>query len=165
MMEEWYEFRPDASDADGDELTFSVENAPAWTIFDFGTGEISGRPTLADVGVYEGIQISVSDGKDSTAMASFSITVSQSELGTVTLQWTPPLTTEDGSALTDLAGYRIYYGKEEGDYPYVIEIDTPGLSTYVVENLLPRTYYFVATSIRANGAESKFTEVAVKTVL
>ena len=70
----------------------------------------------------------------------------------------------DGTVLTDLAGYRIYYGLSEGYYPNRIDIDTPGIAAYVVENLVPQTYYFVATSVNSAGAESIFSNVAVKTV-
>jgi hypothetical protein len=39
-----YDFRPSATDADGDALRFSVANKPAWTAFDPATGRLSGNP-------------------------------------------------------------------------------------------------------------------------
>jgi len=53
----------------------------------------------------------------------------------------------DGSPLTDLTGYKIYYGNESGNYQASIQIDNPGIAIYVVENLTPNTYYFVLTVI------------------
>ncbi len=41
----------------------------------------------------------------------FDITVNQIALGSATLSWKPPTENADGSALTNLAGYRIYYGR------------------------------------------------------
>ena len=82
----------------------------------------------------------------------------------MTLDWTPPTQNEDGSTLTDLAGYFIYYGESSGSYPNRIRIDNPSISTYVVENLLPRTYYIVATSFNSTGIESRYSGEAVKTV-
>jgi len=70
-----YSFTPAASDADGDALTFSVSNLPAWAGFNSGTGAMAGTPTDADAGTYSNIVISVSDGTDSASLAPFSITV------------------------------------------------------------------------------------------
>ena len=104
-VDESYSFTPSASDADGDNLTFSIENKPTWADFDAATGSISGTPTLGDVGSYAGIQISVSDGQATSTMPSFAIEVTQVGTASVTLSWTAPTQNEDGSALTDLAGF------------------------------------------------------------
>ncbi len=85
-------------------------------------------------------------------------------LGSVTLSWTPPTQNEDGTALTDLAGYRIRWGTVPGSYPSSVLIDNPGLSTYVVDNLVPGPYEFVATAINASGVESAYSNTATKVV-
>ena len=159
-----YSFIPSASDPDGDALTFSIENKPGWASFDSATGRLSGQPLLGDIGMYSAISISVSDGKTTTAMSAFSVEVTQTALGAMTLSWTPPTQNEDGSVLTDLAGYFIYYGQSPGSYPNRIRIDNPSISTYVVENLLPDTYYIVATSFNREGVESRYSGMATKTV-
>jgi hypothetical protein len=158
-----YEFQPDASDPDDDALTFSIQNNPAWMNFDFAQGTVTGTPTAGDEGTYEDIRITVSDGS-ATDTLSFSVTVTQLGNGSVTLSWTPPTQNSDGTALTDLAGYRIYYGRQEGYYPNRLVVDNPGLTTYVVENLSANTYYFVATAVNADGIESEFSNVATKAV-
>lgn len=66
--------------------------------------------------------------------------------------------------MTDLAGYKIYYGKSSRSYTSQIRIDNPGVTTYVVDNLTPDTYYFAATASNASGIESSFSGEAVKTV-
>ena len=164
MMGVNYSFTPTASDPDGDTLTFSIQNQPSWSSFNTATGELAGQPSLADVGVFTQIVISVSDGIETASIPGYSITVSQAQLGSMTLSWTPPTTNTDGTALTNLAGYRIYYGSSEGTYPSMIDINTAGLSTIVVENLIPDTYYVVATSINAMGIESSYSNVAIKIV-
>src|SRR5690606_11972146 len=58
-----YSFLPATSDADGDTLTFQIQNKPRWATFSTLDGKLHGTPTLADVGTYAGIQISVSDGE------------------------------------------------------------------------------------------------------
>ncbi len=79
-----YAFAPAASDADGDALVFSIQNPPTWATFDGATGELTGTPSRDDVGVYEGIQISVSDGSLSTSLPAFDIEVIQVESVTLT---------------------------------------------------------------------------------
>jgi len=93
-----------------------------------------------------------------------SLTVNQVGLGSATLSWTPPTQNTDGSPLTDLAGYKIYYGNEPGNYQTTIQIDNPGITIYVVEHLTPNTYYFVSTAINSSGVESDFSNEASKQV-
>ncbi len=94
-----------------------------------------------------------------------SVTVNQIGLGSATLSWTPPTQNSDGSPLTDLTGYKIYYGNESGNYQTSIQIDNPGIAIYVVEYLTPNTYYFVLTAINSNGVESRFSNEVSKQVL
>ena len=159
-----YSFAPSASDTDGDALTFSTRNLPSWATFDSATGRLSGQVLLGDIGVYDAIRISVSDGAASTSLPDFSITVTQTALGSMTLSWTAPTLNTDGTPLTNLAGYNIYFGPSQGNYPNQIRINNPSISTYLVDNLLPNTYYVVASSFNTLGVESDFSNVAVKTV-
>lgn len=159
-----YTFTPIASDPDGDMLTFSIQNRPGWVTFNPATGGITGMPTLGDIGTHSDIRISVSDGRASAALPMFSIDVTQTAQGSATLSWIPPTMNTDGTPLTDLTAFKIYYGFSPGNYANQIRIDNPGLSTYVVENLAPNTYYFVATAVKASGAESFFSNMAIKTV-
>ena len=161
---EAYAFTPSASDPDGDSLTFSIENKPNWLEFSTTDGRISGTPTLANVGTFSSIRISVSDGQASSTLGSFSIDVTQVATASTTLSWTAPTQNEDGTTLTDLAGYKIYYGKSSGSYTNTIRIDNPSITTYLVENLTPDTYYFAATAFNDAGIESRFSGEAVKTL-
>ena len=85
-------------------------------------------------------------------------------VGSATLTWLPPTTNTDGSALTDLAGYKVYWGTSQGTYPNSTTLNNPGLSSYVVSNLAPGTYFFVATAYNTAGVESTFSGVATKTI-
>jgi hypothetical protein len=77
-----YEFQPTATDADGDTLSFTIANKPAWSAFHPATGRLSGNPAAADVGIYANVRISASDGKASSALPAFSITVAAGPAGT-----------------------------------------------------------------------------------
>jgi len=110
--------RPSASDPDGDALTFQVSNLPAWMSFSSQTGVLSGTPAAGDVGVFNAV-ITVSDGK-AQASAQARISVAQSVTGRATLSWQAPTDNVDGTPLTDLAGFRVYYGNSVNDLRYVI---------------------------------------------
>jgi hypothetical protein len=160
-----YSFRPSASDPDGDSLTFSVSNAPSWLTLDSRTGRLSGTPTAAHVGRYQNIVISVTDGRSTVSLPAFTITVAQpAATGTATLSWQPPTQNVDGSALTDLAGFRIAYGKSSGSLDQLVELPNPGLTTYVVTNLGSGTWYFAVRAYNTKGVESDLSNIASKTI-
>jgi len=75
-------------------------------------------------------------------------------VGAATLEWLAPDTATDGSTLTNLAGYRIYYGTDVKRMTNRIEVKNPGVLTYMIEGLTPATYYFAVTAINAHGQES-----------
>lgn len=162
-----YSFAPTASDADGQSLSFSISNKPSWLSFNTSTGALTGTPSSSDVGTASNIRITVSDGITSASLPAFSINVTAIVVstGSATLSWTPPTERTDGSALTDLAGYKIYYGTSQGDYTTTIDIDNPGLTSFVVSELSGNsTYYFVMTAYDSNGNESAYSSVGSKTI-
>jgi Putative Ig domain len=70
-----YAFQPSAHDPDGNSLVFSITGKPSWAAFNTTTGLLSGTPASSDVGAYSNIAISVSDGKVSVPLRTFSINV------------------------------------------------------------------------------------------
>ena len=93
-----YNFQPSGADADGDTLTYSIQNLPSWATFNTSTGRLSGTPQAAAAGVYSDIVISVTDTKDTVSLPAFSITVNAPTNGSATLSWTPPTENTDGSS-------------------------------------------------------------------
>jgi hypothetical protein len=164
LMGNRYSFTPSASDPDGDNLVFDVQNKPAWAQFSVATGALTGTPQLGDIGSYSNIVISVSDGDLSNELPQFGVTVVQSADGSITLSWNAPTQNEDGSPLTDLAGYAFYYGTSPGSYSNQVEVTNPGMTTFIIDNLVPSTYYIVATAINVNGVESRFSNEAIEQV-
>jgi hypothetical protein len=164
-----YTFVPVASDADGDTLGFSITNGPTWAQFDTVTGRLSGTPAESNVGSSANIQISVSDGKVTTALPAFALSVTSAAAapaatGAATLSWTAPTENIDGTALTNLAGYRIRYGTKADQLTSEITINNVGTTTYMVTQLTPATYYFAIQAVTAAGAESELSGVASKTI-
>jgi hypothetical protein len=161
-----YQFVPTASDPDGDPLTFSItyEHEPGWTSFDPVTGSLTGTPTAADVGTTDGIVISVTDGTSTASLPPFGITVDAIGPVSITLSWSIPTTNEDGTPLTDLAGFKIYYRTSTGTYSDPTIVDNPGVSSFVIENLsVASTYVFAAKAFDTSGNDSDFSNEAIKT--
>ncbi|VAW85781.1 Fibronectin type III domain protein, partial [hydrothermal vent metagenome] len=74
-VETAYSFIPSANDADGDDLTFSINNKPSWADFNTSTGALTGTPASGNEGSTQNIVISVSDGALTASLAAFSITI------------------------------------------------------------------------------------------
>jgi hypothetical protein len=74
--------------------------------------------------------------------------------GSATLSWSPPMQNTDGSPITKLAGYQIRYGTSPKALTLIIRVNNPTVTTYVVRNLSPGTYYFSVTAYTASGEES-----------
>jgi hypothetical protein len=163
-----YTFVPVATDSDGDSLGFSIENRPVWATFETSTGRLTGTPGASNVGTFSDIRISVSDGQISTALSAFSLTVTAAgasgATGAATLSWEAPTENMDGTALTDLAGYRIYYGTSADALTQEISINTTGTTTYMITDLAPATYYFAIKAFTSSGAESSLSGIASKTI-
>ena len=124
-----YDFKPTASDTNGDVLTFSVKNLPAWASFDSNTGEITGQPDDTYVGQYPDVTISVSDGTDTVSMAPFAIDVlnpplTKQSIGTDNATVTPTadgfgatgdVSVTSGSNTTDLKNADLQFKFDAGD--------------------------------------------------
>jgi hypothetical protein len=170
-----YAFRPTASDPDGNKLTYKIRQKPRWATFSSTTGILTGKPSAAHVGTYSNIEIRVTDGKATRVLPKFAINVVKatdapappppsSSSSSVKLSWSPPTRNENGSALTNLAGYRVYYGKTSGRYAYSLAIGSAHITSAVIESLEAATWYFAIKSESSSGALSDFSTETSKTV-
>jgi len=87
----------------------------------------------------------------------------QTVVTNVVLAWDMPTTYVDGTPLTNLAGFKVYYGTASGVYPQVI--DVRDMTTYSSGTLGPGTYYFAVTSYDSYGSESEFSNEISTTIL
>ncbi len=74
----------------------------------------------------------------------------------ITLAWDPPTTKTDGSPLTDLAGYIVYYGTASQNYTN--SFDVGNFTSASIGNIAPGTWYFAVTAYDSSGYESDFSE-------
>jgi hypothetical protein len=88
------------------------------------------------------------------------------EVGFASLRWQAPSQRVDGDSLSmsEIAGYRIFYGTRSGDYDSVLSIDDPYTLAIQIDDLPVGTYYFVMTTVDTNGIESGYSREAVKIV-
>ena len=66
--------------------------------------------------------------------------------------------------MSEIAGYRIYYGASSGDYDAVLPVDDPYTFTVRIDELPVGTYYFVMTTVDTGGMESGYSGETVKIV-
>ena len=83
--------------------------------------------------------------------------------GETTLSWDAPSTNTEGTPLTDLAGYFIYYGTATGDYSQIVDIGN--VTTNQVTNLIDGiTYYFAISAYDTYMNESDYSNEISRTI-
>lgn len=88
--------------------------------------------------------------------------VTQVSQGEVTVSWTAPTQNTDNSPLTDLAGFKVYYGLSESDLSNVVNAIGNKLT---IKDLTSDTYYFAVTAVNSLDVESDKSNVVSKVVL
>lgn len=74
--------------------------------------------------------------------------------GFATYTWTRPTVNVDGTPLTDLAGYRLFYGTSVSALTQTVQIADPATLSYQINGLTAGTWYAAAKSYTTNGNES-----------
>lgn len=124
----------------------SCTGSGSWT----GTKPSSGTQTIADL----------------RADASYTLTCKAAPtLGSARLSWVAPTANTDGSALTNLAGYRVHYGTSATALTQTVQIANPAATSYTVSALNSATWYFAARAYTSTGAESAVSNTVTKTVV
>lgn len=82
--------------------------------------------------------------------------------GTARLNWTVPTQNTDGSALTDLVGFRIVYGQSPTTLNGSVQVG-PGVNSYTVTGLAPGVWYFAVITV-ASSNQSAPSNVASRTL-
>jgi hypothetical protein len=84
--------------------------------------------------------------------------------GTASLNWTPVTQNTNGTLATDLAGYQIHYGTSPVALDDTIVAADPTVTSYVVTNLAPGTWYFAVGAYASDGTPGLLSNVASKTI-
>jgi hypothetical protein len=83
--------------------------------------------------------------------------------GSARLTWVKPTKNTNGTPLTNLTGYKVYWGKTQGSYTNSAVINNPATTSFTVGSLATGRWYFAVTST-AGGIESAKSNVASKTI-
>lgn len=112
-----YRFVPTARDPDGNALSFSISNKPSWAAFNTATGALTGTPPAT--GSFSNIVIRVSDGRLTTALPAFGITVTAAAAAPIPVPTTPnSAPTISGTPATSVNAGAIY-----GFAPTAVDMD------------------------------------------
>jgi len=84
--------------------------------------------------------------------------------GSTTLSWTAPSQRVDGSPITNLAGYRLYYGTSSGNYTAVQDLGNVTTLNLATLSLGQGTYYFVLTAYDIQNYESGYSTEISRTI-
>lgn len=84
--------------------------------------------------------------------------------GSAALNWSPVTQNTDGSELTDLAGYRVFYGTSPSAMSTIVALSDPNQTTYVATDLSAGTWYFSVAAYTSSGLQGNLSNVASKTV-
>jgi hypothetical protein len=74
----------------------------------------------------------------------------------VILEWDAPGKNTDGTPLTDLAGYKIYYGTASNNYTE--SRDVGNSTNAIIDNLSQGNWCFTSTAYNPSGNESNFSD-------
>jgi hypothetical protein len=75
-----------------------------------------------------------------------------------------PLLNTDGTSLTDVSGYRVYFGASPTNLAQSIPVSGAGVTSQVVSGLAAGTYYFAVATVNSTGVASVASNAASKTV-
>jgi hypothetical protein len=92
------------------------------------------------------------------------ISIRQSAAGEVSLSWAAPTQNTDGSLLTDLAGYYIYYGAGGGQAMQILQLSGPGATSVILPGLSQGIWYFAAMAYNSSGATSGMSSIVSATI-
>ena len=108
---------------------------------------------------------SVSSSSATTVEASTG--ANNAKTGVLELNWSAPATRTDGEplSLSDIDGYRLYYGKKKGEYVRGADIKDGAAQSATVTGVPLGKYYVVMTTYDTNGIESDYSQSVRKRVM
>lgn len=158
-----YSFQPTVSSG-STVVIFKISGQPAWAHFNTSNGALSGTPNTFDEGTTGHIVITASNATSTASLTPFTIQVKAPGPATATLSWTAPTENTDGTPITDLAGYHIYYGTSPSELTQTITVAGAGATTYEISGLAEGTYYFAVVAYNSAGVDSGQSNVANQTI-
>jgi hypothetical protein len=111
----------------------------------------SGTKTLA-IAIADGTNVVL--GSSTSAIVTIDGDAAAATGTAATLSWTTPTTNTNGTPVTTLTGYHIYYGTSESALTQSIAVSGATTTTYEITGLASGTWYFAVAADAADGTES-----------
>ncbi|NVJ51859.1 MAG: fibronectin type III domain-containing protein [Gammaproteobacteria bacterium] len=110
------------------------------------------------------ITAAVTDSDDATNEQSVRVEVVEAN-GNASVFWVPPTENVDDTPLTDLAGFKVYYGQNAQRLDRYVSVSGASTTTALIENLTNnRRYYFAVAAVNSLGVESDLSEMVAKDI-
>jgi hypothetical protein len=103
-------------------------------------------------------------GPGGSASQSATVSVTPATTGSATLTWAAPTVNTNGTSVTPLVGYTIYYGTTEGALTQSTVVSGASTLTDTITGLTPGTWYFAVAADAADGTQSAMSEIGSKTI-
>ena len=84
--------------------------------------------------------------------------------GSASLSWTAPTENTDGTPITGLAGYHIYYGTSQDALDTTVTVADATQTSFVISGLTAGTYYFAVAAYNSAGIDSADSNIVSKTI-
>ena len=146
------------TNGDSTTLTWTSQDATSCTASGGWTGNraIAGSEVVGPISTNTTYNLSCT-GSGGNSLVMITVAIS----GSMQLSWTAPTENVNGSALTNLAGYRIYYGVQPGGYNGSVDVNVSSATQYDL-SVPVGTYYLAMTALDADGNESGYSNQIIK---
>jgi hypothetical protein len=148
-------------------VTVSLSGAPTYTTTFSSSTTFSRVITVkfrADAATTLRVNYTLTAGTGSINMQAAALSQSAPN-GAATLTWQPPTTNTDGSTLTDLSAFKVYWSTTQGTYsPTQSAQISSATRSHTVSGLARGTWYFVVTALNTQGLESPYSNAWTKTI-
>ena len=130
-----------------------------------GSTDISGSLLIPGITAESSFNLQCSNATGSkTESVKIIVKASPGQSGTALISWLPPTQNTDNTILSDLAGYKFYYGTQPGNYSKTLTVHSSGITSYLFENLTSGTWYFAMTAYNSSNVESVKSAEVSKTI-
>jgi len=145
-------------------LTWTSSNANSCTASGGWSGSlpISGSRSTAALTTKTTYTITCT-GSAGSATESATVSVESSTSGTATLSWSPPTANTNGTPLTPLSGYTIFYGTSATHLTHSIFVSGANTVSYEIKGLTAGTWYFAVAADAKDGTQSAMSALGSKT--
>jgi hypothetical protein len=92
------------------------------------------------------------------------VTAPPSGNGTATLSWSAPTLNTNGTPLTELNGYTIFYGTSATNLTHSVIISGVTTLSYQITGLSTGTWYFAVAADATDGTQSAQSSLGSKTI-